>query len=77
MKRFKDGFHVVVRDNEKKLFFVSTRIYNDESYIKRVIEAQQQGRKVICSSDESERDEIIRSYTHKYPDFTLTEEHLV
>jgi Isocitrate/isopropylmalate dehydrogenase len=77
MKRFKDGFCVVVRDNDKKLFFVSNKIYSDESYIRRVVEAQQQGRKVICSSDESERREIIRKYMKQYPDFTFTEEHLV
>lgn len=77
MKRFKDGFHVVVRDNDTKQFYVSSKIFNDTYYIDRVTIAKQQGRDVMCSSDEASRDTIILNYKIQYPDFNYTVDHLV
>ncbi|MFD0680361.1 MULTISPECIES: hypothetical protein [unclassified Paenibacillus] len=77
MRRYKNGFHIVVRDDDKKLFYVSERIHNDTFLIDRVTKAQEEGRNVICSSDESPKDEIIRNYIRSYPAFQLSSSDLL
>lgn len=73
MKRFKNGFHIVVRDSDRKLFYVSERITNDTYYIDKVMKVREDGRDVICSSDESAKAVIIQNYNRSYPDFKLSD----
>lgn len=60
-------FYLVVKDDDRKEFFIVGPITNDTAWNKKVIELQNQGRKVsCCSGNEGSKENIVKFFEQQY-----------